>query len=940
MKPLKLVVSAFGPYKDQVEIDFEKLGSNGLFLITGDTGAGKTTIFDAISFALFGVSSGSRRENSSFRSDFASNEVTTFVRLEFIHKGIIYQLERIPRYSRKKKKGEGFTTVGGDATLTYLDEVITGDKNVTEECINILGMNANQFKQIVMIAQGEFLELLLAKPKDRANIFRHIFDTGMYKHISDNLKSKYLDKRREYEDSVLAMDGYIEGILLDNDLDGNETIDEILDLLDKQINKDLKEEKLLDKEYNVLFKESSSLVKTIGEAKILNDSIISLEKCREELNLLLEKRDDFLAKEEVVSKNKDIWEKIEPYRVEVLRIEKELKDKNTNLEKTKDSYEELLKRYNHIYDEYKEIDKYDDEIKILESIILDIENKLAIVREIQELEDKLDNLSMVYSVRELSDKEDILEKFRDCSKLEECLEELRDKLTLKKDKYVDNNKRYLREYDLFLSSQAGILASDLKDGEACPVCGSLEHPCLAKMVDNVLSKSELDLLKNDLDKLYLELEDDRLEIQNKERDLELLKKELLDIDYDKLISEVNELRDKCKNNDKVDVEGESISDLEVKMASLKIPLDEKLRVLGDNSSSDLELQLKENKDKIGTIRNKITRVRDSYDNIQKDKVRLESLCDVYKKDIKILEEDLEKKVFEYKEQYQELGYFSEEDYMNVRISKENLGLLESEVYQYKEKVAGLKNQIKTLEDVITGRESIDINEMEISLTDINKKLDDINVSLKQLNSKIFNNKKIFDRIKNVSEKTTKLEKEVMVYKDLSDTANGMISGKSKLEFEQYVQASYFDRVLVLANKRFLYMTDERYELFRKEEALKLSDKLGLEIEVMDYYTGKRRDVKSLSGGESFKASLALALGMSDVIQEFAGGVVVDAMFIDEGFGSLDDESLEQAMNAIMMISDGDKIIGIISHVNELKQRIDKKIVVRKSSSGSRVEIVV
>ena len=214
------------------------------------------------------------------------------------------------------------------------------------------------------------------------------------------------------------------------------------------------------------------------------------------------------------------------------------------------------------------------------------------------------------------------------------------------------------------------------------------------------------------------------------------------------------------------------------------------------------------------------------------------------------------------------------------------------------------------------------------------------MSLKAVGGRLSNNKQLFDNLKDVSQKIIKLENEVMIYKDLSDTANGSITGKNKLEFEQYVQASYFDRVLVSANKRLKYMTDERYQLVRKEEASKISDKLGLELEVMDYYTGKRRDIKSLSGGESFKASLCLALGMSDTIQEYSGGVVVDAMFIDEGFGSLDDESLEQALNSILFLGAENKVIGIISHVNELKSRIDKKIVVNKSNNGSTINLVI
>jgi exonuclease SbcC len=245
-----------------------------------------------------------------------------------------------------------------------------------------------------------------------------------------------------------------------------------------------------------------------------------------------------------------------------------------------------------------------------------------------------------------------------------------------------------------------------------------------------------------------------------------------------------------------------------------------------------------------------------------------------------------------------------------------------------------------LEEIIKDKEKIDVSDLEKSREEKNLELSNIELSLKEIHSKVNNNKIVYDKLTSVYDNIKKLEEELLMCEDLSNTANGNIKGKSKLEFEQYVQASYFDNVLESANKRFSYMTDSRYLLARKVEATRISDKLGLELEVIDNYTGKRREITSLSGGESFKASLALALGMSDIIQSYSGGIVVETMFIDEGFGSLDSESLETAMNAIMMLSNNNRLIGIISHVNELKDRIDKNIVVTKSSNGSSVSVVV
>ena len=320
MKPIKLVMNAFGPYKERVEIDFEKLGSNGIFLITGDTGSGKTTIFDAISFALFGVSSGSRRENNSLRSDFASDRDKTFVEFDFFHKGIFYKISRIPRYTRNKVRGNGVTSVVGDATLNYLNEVVTGDKNVTDKCIEILGINANQFKQIVMIAQGEFMELLLAKPKDRAVIFRKIFDTGIYKDISDKLKEEYLLKKREYEDLITTLDSYKKNIIWDKDVDDGISIEMLLELLE-QYNMDLKvKEETLVLENKNIDNEYENLVKKLNDANLINDSIILLDNTKIELEKLMNVKSLYDEKEICLNKNKLIIDNIIPKRNEVNKI--------------------------------------------------------------------------------------------------------------------------------------------------------------------------------------------------------------------------------------------------------------------------------------------------------------------------------------------------------------------------------------------------------------------------------------------------------------------------------------------------------------------------------------------------------------------------------------------------------------------------------------------
>ena len=939
MKPLKLVISAFGPYKDRVEIDFRKFGEDGIFLIIGDTGSGKTTIFDAISFALFGTASGSRRENGSFRSDFANDDVKTFVELEFLHKDVIYLVSRTPKYSRKKKRGTGVTVVGGDATLTYLDEVVTGDKSVTDKCIEILGMSANQFKQIVMIAQGEFLDLLLAKTKDRATIFRNIFDTYIYKNISDCLKDKYLNKRREYDDMSLSIKSFIHGIVLDSDFSGNESTEDVLRLLEKEIAKDIELDVNLEEKRSLLVKESNKIIEIISEGKIINDNILSLNKLKKELDELMEMNSQIVAKENLVKKNKDIWDKIMPKYLEMINLEKELLSKKENLKSTSSLYEVSLKNYNDILIKYQDIEFLLKRIQELSYDNEKLEEKLSLFDEISLLNQELDVYYQKFNYCNFIKNKNLLMKFDDYIVKEKEIDSLRKKIIFRKDSYVKGNELYISHYNLFLSAQAGILASNLEEGQACPVCGSIHHPDLAKSVYEVLSKEELDLEKSNLESKYQELETLRFDLLNKEKDLELLKEEIRGIDRDKLCKEIDNLQSNCKDVD-FDIKELDVLKIESNIQKLEIKIQEKKDNLDDSDKDELRSKIDKNKEKVLRLEEDINNIKNNYNKLLEDKTKLESLKSVLEEDIFNLENSYIKVKDEYISSYISLGYIDEEEYIRVKLEHDELDKLKVEVQNYRDNILKLKSNISSFEELTEGRESILLDSYEERLSIINKKLDSINLSLKDINSKISNNKKVFMSIKDVSEKMTKLEKEVMIYKDLSDTANGNITGKNKLEFEQFVQASYFDMVLISANKRFCYMTEDRYQLVRKDEALKISDKLGLELEVMDYYTGKRRDVKSLSGGESFKAALSLALGMSDVIQEFSGGVVVDAMFIDEGFGSLDDDSLEVALNAIMKLSCDNRLIGIISHVNELKNRIDKKIVVNKSNSGSIVNFVV
>ena len=939
MRPIKLELSAFGPYKDKVEINFDKVGSQGIFLITGDTGSGKTTIFDGICFALFGTASGSRRETNSFRSDFSSDDVSTYVHFSFQHKDVVYYLERVPRYYRKKKRGEGTTLVSGDASLRYLDRVITGDKNVTDKCTEILGMNINQFRQIVMIAQGEFMELLYAKSKDRAEILRHIFDTGIYKDISDRLKDIYLKKKREYEDSKLSINNNLSSIIWKDNLNIDDNITTIMNCLEEQNSEDSLLENNLEVSRGKLDKKLSHLIKDISEGKLLQESKLNLSDEKNKLSMLLLKDDDIKKKEALLFKSKDIWDQVIPlqelYDDRLKKYEKVIKD----LDKNKLKYDELMIQYEIILKKYQELDHLRDEESELKKQQSNYQEKLSVINDIHNLEKEINEKKLYLDYLTYYEKKNIIIKFQQFHQLESKISLIRNEFEEKKSNYFLEHQKYLGNYDLFLSAQAGMLASTLKDGVACPVCGSLEHPKKAKYSGNVLSREELDkeLAKNDI--LKKELDEYVNKIYQLENDIVVMKHDLEGIDEEELLKDIQEMESNFKDkdfslsvDDKVKLEKE-LSILEVRFLEKK------------NSVIDLNENLIHNEidnliQKISDISTNINTIQKEYADIEKKKVSLESIIQLMEKEKLSLSEEMIEKEKEYIESYQKLGYQDRDNYLNNMLSKKDMDIISDEIKVYQEQIISIQSHIKALEDFIKDKRSVDLGKKESEREIVSSKINEINLSLKDIHSRLVHNVDLYDKIKKFSTDLSKEEKELMLYKDLSDTANGNIVGQNKLEFEQFVQASYFDRVLKEANQRFSYMTDYRFQLLRHDEASRISDKLGLEIEVFDNYTGKRRDIKSLSGGESFKAALSLALGMSDTIQMYSGGVVVDAMFIDEGFGSLDVTSLESALNAIMMLSEGNKMIGIISHVSELQSRIDNKIVVKKSNIGSSVSVLM
>ena len=887
MKPLKIKISAFGPYKNCIDIDFEMLGESGIFLITGDTGAGKTTIFDSISFALFGEVSGSNRPVPSVRSDFADNDTETFVELEFTHKNKKYKIRRNPAYERTKKRGEGTTKTSADASLEYDDKVISGTKNVDIKIEEILGINSKQFKQISMLAQGEFLKILFAESKDRTEIFRRIFDTDIYNQIAKRLADKTRIAKAELEQlkDYFAINSsnivWNDGIQSVQPKDVNELfIQEILEKLQQEIKINSEQFEKCQEQISKQSDENSKMEKEITAQKDKNDKIDRCQKLQEEQKVLQEKQEDIKQKEILIQKSQEIINKILPKEDKKKELEKEISQKQKVLQDISEKIE-LGK---------KKEEKFKQILELIEIIKVQFQKYSELKDGKTELEDKIKKLQVI--IKEQENKKIASEN---AQKLEAEWEKLSTEV-------LEKEKEFFRE-------QAGILAEKLKENEPCPVCGSLHHPNLAIKSTSVLTKEELDNLKEKEEKSRKTLTDATNKVTEINSKIETLIKEFgekPDVElYNKKYLEISEELEKAYNqlNDNY-----------------------KQIMLKDIVIESFEYDIFKEK-----ITNKISKEREEF-------LKLQTQQEENKKQIDELLQKQEKAQNDYQNTLKELGFENEEQYKKSVLNNLQIEIFSKEIEKYKTDVTINATKLEEIQKEIKGFEKVDLTAKIQEFNNKKQELENMRKQQMEYHRIFENNNRILVDLQTNSKKLDSKIKEFTMVEDLSKIANGTVYGKRRIEFEQFVQASYFDMVIIEANKRLLKMTDNRFLLVRKESSERVSDKIGLELEVIDNYNGKRRDVKSLSGGEAFKAALSLALGLSDVIQSYSGGIVVDTMFIDEGFGSLDTESREQAINTLNQLTDNHKLIGIISHVTELKERIDKKVIVTKSTEGSKITV--
>ena len=918
MRPLKITMSAFGPYAGEVTLDMQKLGKSGIYLITGDTGAGKTTIFDAISYALYGEASGNYRENTTLRSKYASADTPTFVELEFEYNNEIYKISRNPEYPRPNKRGEGFTKQSANAELVMPDgSVITKIKEVSAKVEEIIGINKNQFSQIAMIAQGDFRKLLNCETNERSKIFRKIFKTEPYHNIEIKLSSLFNELKRNREKEKSGIEQYINqlkcnendtlSLELESAKSGDVLIEDVIKLAGEIINKDTLE-----------YTKTQKNIESINEEIEKINSNIKLYENQEATKKAYAKASAKL--EELKTKRNECEKAYKSAEAQRERLD-DLTRKINLINSKMPKYDELKSLENSINERAQSFEKSNNSLKLKQQEITllekEIDEKSKALEEVKGADLLVQKLTV--EKEEINKKAEALKELK--TEIDRCKTEqknLKNAQSFAKsalDEYGALENEYNQIYIAFFNEQAGIIADELKDGEPCPVCGSTSHPNLARKSENAPSQADVESAQNLVKKAQ--------EKANKARDTA----SALKSKFDEIAANVKSAAKKLFGTD-----DNVFDDYNSNINALKKEYDCILALL-KTANEKLNLYKKLDKE-IPKIQEKQKSLSDEISTLNTQKASDEAFISENTKRVTSIKSELDFESADLaKDKLKEYTSLSSDIKNTIEKSKNDFDDIKSKYDTQKGTKASLENALKEFKEI----DLASLNEKSLKLNEYKK---DVDKTAKSLYSRIESNKLLVDDISEKRDILKGYDDKFVWLKALSETANGDISGKEKITLETFVQMTYFDSIIRKANIRLLTMSDGQYELVRRSDAETLKKNEGLALDVIDHFNASTRSVSTLSGGESFMASLCLALGLSDEIQSSNGGIKLDTMFVDEGFGSLDGEVLDRALSALTSLSQGNRLVGIISHVDALCDRIDNKIVITKDRIiGSNAQII-
>lgn len=925
MKPLKLTMSAFGSYAGKNVIDFTGQ-QQGIFLITGDTGAGKTTIFDAITYALYNQTSGGERNGNMMRSQYAQPETETYVELEFLYRGQTYRVRRNPDYKITKTLKNGKIReqkVPHSVELTMPDGTVFPEKkNATDaKIIEILGLTADQFSQIVMIAQGDFLKLLYTKSDERKMIFSKLFRTDIYWKIQENLRRKSMEMDERIQENDRAFEQEKSRIIL---LPESEELplDELVERLRERLKDALKEQNL--RRANV-----EELNKKITKYEEINKLFVSLEKIRQNGKELEARQAESKERRQQIE-NARKADKVLVAEQQNLRQQQEVEQSAQAIAKMTETLANDQEMFETLKTQQQEAEaKQKREAADIQKKMLALEQSFPSYEALQNARSEEQQAKKVWEDLGKISEESFHKKKAGIAALkeqqkrqEQVVEQTKKNWEQTSLSASESAKHYEHMYEAFLKEQAGILAENLSAGCPCPVCGSTVHPDPAKLSDHAVTELEVEQAKKTRaaaeekrDLAYAAFEAEKTE---KQKLAQAVEKEEADFVLAQTIAK--QQRKEAEQN-------------YVSLQKIAEQIREKLVypsfAEAKKQYAAMQKALAAAEQEIERKRQKVSELAEAMNTLKGQKLAEEE----NQKTAKKLAAKTEK---EYAKLLEKSRFVSEETYHLAILPERSRSKLEREEKEYESQCLRQQSEQKLLEKQVSGKTYTDTTELNEQLKAEKQALKEAEKTYMELHTAYENDRSVLQNCAVYLEKGKKLESEDQVIKSLSKTANGRLSGSAKIDFETYIQRQYFKQIIHEANKRLLTMSNHQFILKLKEEAntgRKTNE--GLDLSVYSLVTDSERDVKTLSGGESFLAALAMALGLSDIVERSAGAIHPDMMFIDEGFGSLDAQSRQQAIEVLGELAGDSRMVGIISHVTELKEQIDRKLVVSRTDKGSR-----
>ena len=1044
MKPLHLLMNAFGPYSSRVEVDFSALGHSGLYLISGETGSGKTSIFDAISYALFGEPSGPNRRPAMLRSDFAPPDQLTSVTLRFAYRGQPHTIHRQPEQTVPKKRGEGMTNALSQAWLEFPDgRIVEKPREVNAAVETLLGINKKQFDQIIMIAQGDFLKLLTSNTEERGKILSCIFDTSYARSLQNALKVDADEARKSIEMDTAQLRTLAQSLRVEESsalsneaarlLSGDEQLysGSIPDLFRRVLDEQSRRIEQMQQDVGQRDQSLETLTAELIRAEAHNENVRRLATLQAQKEQLAAKQGDIAALSERVHLGKKALEDVSPFEKEWLRLDGEQqkaeKERNESIRAQKQA--DLL----HV-DAQQQLSvakEKEPERESLRKQIADLKQSLPIYEQWQPIQDELSSLAtqktqweqcqqqldqqrretevllarceaewqgyqsveqeLGQSERQLDDHQSRQNELQSLRLSIEKWQAQQAQWRTKQAEYdqLDVAARQSRQQadalmQRFLREQAGMLANQLQDGVPCPVCGALEHPSPAPLAGDAVRDSDVERARkkaetddavrfacyqhcNDLHSQLTQakgvlLAQTQALLETKEEDGLWERLDAFAAALKKNIAEARQIHDSLSDQKKrketltttIEKQKQSLADLESEMQRTQSGLQDMLLRIARLESRQEELKKQLPFDSLAQARAQLAHKQSQCDQIERalreaeaaihqaERGQTDAQATLRSRQQRLdsLTAEQESALARFQSACQSANFVNKAAYRAALQERDTLTRWESDIAQYERNWTLCHLQIEELLRDTAGTEAIPLDALRQEQINQRTQLNDQRERLGTLRNLFSRNEETLHAFCTLQGEREEAQARYSSLKHLSDTANGQLTGKSKVDFETYVQAAYFDRILHAANLRLIPMSRRRYEL-RRQDITKAHKgvRAGLELDVMDFETGKLRDVRSLSGGESFMASLALALGLSDTVQRQVGGIQLDAMFIDEGFGTLDADALDCAIDVLQRLAGQQRSVGVISHVGELARRIDRQIHVKRGSNGSTVEII-